>query len=166
MKIFLTILLFLPLTIFAQRGTENFGKFTNTDGAIIKGDALTRGYERQLEISNLVANSANNNNTISFAIPISTASGVFRNALNGAQKLRSAEITVTTINAEKRTVTYKINLEDIAVNQCADRNGFTNLQLTATRIGWTYFATDRMGRTTVSSKNGWDAENKKAWVGF
>lgn len=156
----------LPLSLLAQRDTENFGKFTSDDGTIIKGDVMTKGYERQLQINNLIANSANNNTKISFTIPNGNASGIFRSVLNTKQKLRSGEIVVTTTNAEKRLIAYKINMQDIVVNECVDSNGQTSLQLTATKIGWTYYTLDKMGRTTISGKNGWDASAKRAWTEF
>lgn len=67
---------------------------------------------------------------------------------------------------DRRIITYKISMENIAVESCTDANRYTELRLNATRIGWVYYSTDRMGKTTISSKSGWDAESQKTWTNF
>ncbi|MET0461889.1 MAG: hypothetical protein ABW007_02000 [Chitinophagaceae bacterium] len=167
-KVILSLLLIVPVLLMAQRSTtEDFGKFTNADGAVIKGSSLVRGFERQIEVENLVAASTNNNTTVKFSMPSGAATNEFRNALNNGRKLRSGEIIVTVIASDRRVTKHKINLEDISVLSCEDRAGNTLVTLDATRIGWTYYVNDqRSGKQTVSSKSGWDAAKKQAWTGF
>ncbi|MCG2618010.1 type VI secretion system tube protein Hcp [Terrimonas sp. NA20] len=166
-KIILSLLIIAPLMLMAQRSsTEDFGKFTNAEGAAIKGSSLARGFERQIEVDNLVAASTNNNTSLSFSMPAGAATNEFRNALNNGKKLKSGEIVVTVLSADRRITKHKINMEDITVLSCEDKNGNTLLTLDATRIGWTYYTSDRSGKQTISSKSGWDAAKKQAWTGF
>lgn len=166
MKKTFLLLFVLPLLATAQKGKDIFGKFINADGSTIKGTSVVVRYERQLELYNLVSNSTSNNTVIRFSIPVSAASGSFRNLVNSKLRLRSGEIIVTAISTDMRITEYKISLENIAVESCSDNNGFTEIQLNATRIGWTYYTTNRTGINTVSSKTGWDAEAGKPWTTF
>ncbi len=167
-NVILSLLLAIPVLVIAQRTTtEDFGRFTNAAGAVIKGSSVTRGFERQIIIENLVAASTNNNTSVKLSIPTDAAVNEFRNALNNGQRLKSGEIIVTAITADRRINKYKINMEDIAVLSCEDKGGNTMLTLDAARIGWTYYANDqRSGKQTVSSKIGWDAAKKRAWTEF
>jgi type VI protein secretion system component Hcp len=166
-KIFLSLLLAIPVMIMAQKSTtEDFGKFTNAAGTLIKGSSMTRGFERQIIVENLVAASTNNNTSVKFSIPTDAATGEFRNTLNNGQRLKTGEIVVTATTADRRVNKYKITMEDIAVISCEDKNGMTQLALDATRIGWTYYTSDRSGKQTISSKSGWDAAKKRAWNEF
>ena len=165
MQKWLFLLCFLPALAFGQH-TENFGKFTNADGVLIKGSSMARGYERQIEITNLVANSSGNNTVITFSIPQDASSAVFRGIINTKYRLRTGEIVVLKTTADRKVLTQKINLANIAVTSCVDRNGMTEVTLNAGKIGWTYYAATRSGATTVSSKTGWDAENNTAWTAF
>jgi len=166
MRTLFVFLLLLPLTALAQR-TDNFGKFVNSDGAIIKGTSMTKGFEKQIEVNNLVASSAGNNTTIRFSMPTGTASAAFHNLINTKLRLRSGEIIVTSMKIDRRITDYKISMENISVEECTDSDGNTLVQLKATRIGWTYYSTvNKSGATTVSSKSGWDAETQRPWVNF
>jgi type VI protein secretion system component Hcp len=167
-KVILSLLLIVPVLLMAQRSiTEDFGKFTNADGVVIKGSSMVRGFEKQIEVQNLAAASTNNNTAVKFSMPSGAAANEFRNALNNGKKLRSGEIIVTAISADRRITMHKINMEEISVLSCEDRGGLTSLTLDATRIGWTYYANDqRSGKQTISSKSGWDAAKKQAWTGF
>lgn len=166
MRTLFVFLLLLPLATWAQRN-ESFGKFVNSDGAVIKGTSLARGFERQIEVNNLVASSANNNTTIRFSMPVGTASAAFRGLINTKLRLRSGEIIVTATKADRRITEYKISMENISVEECTDSEGNTLVQLKATRIGWTYYSTvTKSGMTTVSSKSGWDAEAQRPWTNF
>ncbi len=167
MKQFIFFLLLLPVFATAQRSTESFGKFINSDGTVIKGSSVMRGYERLIEVHKLESNSTNNSTSIRFEMPIGTASGIFRNFINSKQVLKSGELIVTEMLADKRIVQYKITMENIAVTACADADGFTRVQLNATRIGWTYYSyNQRSGVAAISSKTGWDASTKNSWTNF
>jgi hypothetical protein len=80
--------------------------------------------------------------------------------------MRSGEIHVTYISIDRRFVRYKINMENIAVEECADSGGNTIVQLHATRIGWTYYTYTKSGVQSVSGKNGWDEEAGTVWSNF
>lgn len=159
------MLILLPVAAFSQRD-KAFAKFTAGDGVTVKGSSLARGYERQIEVYNLNASSANNNTTVTFSMPISAASGAFRNAANSNSPLRTGEIVVLAPVGDVEKVTYKIVMEEAVVVECEDANNITKVKLRATRIGWVYYSTSVKGATTVSSKSGWDAAAKKAWTGF
>lgn len=167
MKLFIFFLLLLPFFTAAQRSTESFGRFINTDGTVIKGSSLVRGYERLIEVNKLESNSTTNSTSIRFEMPIGEASGIFRSLINSKQVVSNGEIIVTELLADKRIVQYKITMENIAVTACSDANGFTRVQLNATRIGWTYYSyNQRSGVAGISSKTGWDASTKSSWTNF
>jgi hypothetical protein len=42
----------------------------------------------------------------------------------------------------------------------------TTVTLQATRIGWTYYQTDRAGTQVVTNKYGFDAETGGQWTNF
>lgn len=168
MKKLLFFLICLPLAVFSQKNTKTFGKFINSDGLVIKGSSVERGYEWQFVIQNLVANSSNNNTIVSFDTPTGQGIAAFRDLANGKNKLQKGEITITVNGIDRRIVSYKISMQDIAVTGCSDDANtlLTHITLNATRIGWTYYDADRMGRTTVSSKTGWDSEKNSQWTNF
>lgn len=163
MKLLLFALL-LPVICFGQRH-ESFGKFSAPDGTIIRGTSMVKGFEKQLEVSNLVGTPAGNNTTVRFRVPTGEAAGILRNLMNTKSRLRSGEISVT-VPGEKRTTDYRIILQDIAVEECVEAEGMTTLQLKAGRIGWIYYTTDRRGKTIISSKSGWDESTKDVWTEF
>ena len=163
MKSLFLVLLF-PVFAFGQR-QESFGKFNLPDGANIRGTSTVRGYERQLEVSNLIGTPAGNNTTIRLQIPTCDAVGSFRNLLNTKQRLRNGEIAVT-VPGEKRKLDYRIVMQDITVEECVDAEGQTTLQLKAGRIGWIYYTTDRRGKSAILSKAGWDEAKNDVWTEF
>jgi len=167
MNQFLLLLLLLPLTTLAQKNTESFGKFINTDGSLIKGTSMVKGYERQIEAHSLISNSSTNSTVLRFAMPISGATGTLRSFINAKQRLPKAEIVVTYLSTDRRLLQYKIYMENIAVEECTDADGFTTIQLNATRIGWTYYNDlSRSSTQTIASKTGWNAETNTSWTNF
>jgi len=165
MKLLIVLLTLLPMTIWAQKD-EIFAKFINEDGSVIKGSSVTRLYERQIPVYSLESNSAGKSTTIRFTMPIESASGVLRNVMLSKGRIRSAELSITYISLGSRFVRYKINMENIAVEECADSGGTTVVQLHASRIGWTYYSYTKSGIQSVSSKNGWDEEQGIPWTNF
>ncbi len=165
MKIIIILLSFLPLTMWAQKD-EIFAKFINEDGSVIKGSSVTKIYERQIPVYSLESNSAGRSTTVRFTMPVESASGVLRNVLLSQGRIRSAELSITYISLDRRFVRYKINMENIAVEECADSGGTTVVQLHASRIGWTYYSYTKSGIQSVSSKNGWDEEQGIPWTNF
>jgi hypothetical protein len=62
-------------------------------------------------------------------------------------------------------------MENIRVNSCAEMMGCnaqmnTTTTLSAARIGWTYYETDKTGKQAVSRKYGFDNESGKEWTNF
>lgn len=165
MKRIIILLFFLPLTIWAQKD-EIFAKFILEDGTVIKGSSVTRLYERQIPFYTLESNSAGKSTIVRFTMPVESASGVFRNVQLSQGRMRSAEISVTYISIDRRFVRYKINMENIAVEECADSGGTTIVQLHASRIGWTYYSYTKSGIQSVNSKTGWDEEQGISWTNF
>ena len=165
MKFFLILLFFSPILLWAQKD-ETFAKFINEDGSVIKGSSMTQFYERQIPLYNLETNSAGNSTIVRFIMPTESASGVFRNIMNSQGRMRSGEIQVTYISLDRRLVRFKINMENIAIEECTDSGGTTVVQLHATRIGWTYYNYTKSGTQTVASKSGWDEQLRASWTAF
>ena len=165
MRLLIFLFLILPLCLFAQKD-ESFARFIKDDGSVIKGSSVTRFYERQVPLYNLETNSAANSTTIRFTMSNENASAVLRDMMLNNKKMRSGEIAVTFISLEKRLVRYKINMENIVVEECNEANGSTTVQLHATRIGWTYYSYSKSGIQTITSKTGWDEEKRSAWTSF
>jgi len=165
MKLLIILFTLLPIVTLAQK-EESFAKFVNEDGSVIKGSSMTKLYERQIPVYSIETNSAGNSTIVRFTMPVESASGVLWNLWSEQKRLRSGEINVTFISLDRRLVKYKINMENILVEECADSGGTTTVQLHATRIGWTYYAYTKSGIQSESNKNGWDEEARTAWTNF
>ncbi len=165
MRILFLLFFYIPLFVCAQKD-ESFAKFINEDGSVIRGSSVTKFYEKQIPLYSLETNSANNSTTIRFTMGTESAAGVLRNLLQANKKMRSGEIAVTYTSYDRRQVRFKINMENISVEECTDANGTTIIQLHATRIGWTYYSYTKGGVQSISSKSGWDEEKRRAWTGF
>lgn len=165
MKLIIFLLSVLPLTIWAQKD-ESYAKFINEDGSVIKGSSVTKNFERQIPVFNIETNSTGHSTIVRFTMPVESASGVLRNLHSSDGRMRSGEIQVTYISFDRRLVKYKINMENIAVEECIDSGGNTIVQLHATRIGWTYYTYTKSGVQSVSGKNGWDEVAGTVWNNF
>ena len=165
MRIFLMILMLAPLTIIAQK-EENFARFINDDGTIIKGSSLVKLYERQIPVYAIESNASANSTVVTFTMNQEAAVAILRDLLLSRKKMRSGEIAITYMSLDRRLVRYKINMESISVTEVTDANGVITVQLNAARIGWTYYSYTKSGLQTISSKNGWDAERRTAWTNF
>jgi len=165
MRLLILLLILVPLSLKAQKD-ESFAKFINEDGTVIKGSSVTKFFERQIPVYNLETNSSSNSTIVRFTMGQEAAAGILRDLLTNRKKMRSGEITITYISLDRRLARFKINMENIAVEECNDSNGTTNVQLHATRIGWTYYSYSRSGVQTISSKSGWDEEKRRAWTNF
>lgn len=170
MRTLLFSLLLLPFTLAAQK-TDTFLKLTDATGLQIKGDATTVGYERNIYV--LSFNSGGKNNSqLTFTMSVNGASADLKKAMGNGSLLQNGVLTVARILSDgKPAVSYTIKMEGIKVNSCSESMGCnnaitTNTVLTATRIGWTYYETDKTGRTAVSRKYGFDNETGKEWTNF
>ncbi len=165
MRLLILIFLSIPITMLAQK-EESFAKFINEDGSLIKGSSVTKLFERQIPLYSLETNSASNSTIIRLTIGTESAAGIINNLMLTNKKMRSGEITVTFLNTDRRLVQYKINIENIAVEEYSSTNGISTIQLHASRIGWTYYSNSRSGVQSISSKTGWDEDKRKAWTNF
>ena len=163
------ILLLLPLFSFAQK-TDVFIKLTDAKNQQIKGESVTKGYEKWIQATSI--NSGGKNNTqLSFTMQVSGASADLKKAIVNGELLSRGEVYVVTPGAGAPSLVYTIKMEQITVLSCSEAMGCNNMMnttvsLQATRIGWTYYQSGKTGTQTVSKKFGWDADTKSEWTNF
>lgn len=171
MRTLIFILLLFPITTFSQK-QDVYIKLADTRGQQIKGDALVKGFERWLQATT-ISSSGKNNSQLDFTMNISGASADLKRVLANGELLLNGQVTVTTSDASfGRPVTaHTIKMENISVLACSETMGCNNqitttVTLKATRIGWTYYQTDKTGSAAVSRKYGWDEETQAEWSAF
>lgn len=166
------ILLLLPFISFAQR-QDVFIKLTDLTGKQISGDAILRGFERQIQV--FTANSGGKNNVqFSFAMNITGASADLKKAMGTGDFLNNGLVSFIQLGASDAApkIVYTIKMEKIKVLSCAEAmgcNGINSIMVTlqATRIGWTYYQNNlRSGPPVISNKYGYDAETSGQWTNF
>ena len=167
-----SMILFLFFTEVHAQTSRVYIKLTDGAGQQIKGDAVTKGFERWIE-ANTINSGGKNNTEFSFTMNISGASASFKKALTNGELLLNGQATVIsgTNTAGIPLTGYTIVMEKISVKACSEAMGCNNVMstsvtLNATRIGWTYYQSSRGGIQTVSNKYGWDAEANTAWTNF
>ncbi|MGZ8517644.1 MAG: type VI secretion system tube protein Hcp [Chitinophagaceae bacterium] len=171
MRTIIAFLLLSPFFSFAQK-TDVFIKLTDARSQPIKGEAVLKGFERWIGAISMNAG-GKNNSQLDFTMNISGASADLKKALTGGELLLNGQVTVTTLDASSfRPVTaYTIKMEMIRVLACSETMGCNNqmnttVSLKASRIGWTYYQTDRTGAVSVSRKYGWDEDTQSEWATF
>ena len=172
MRTLIFILVLFPIATFSQK-QDVYIKLTDARAQQIKGDALVKGFERWLQAAT-ISSSGKNNSQLNFAMNISGASADLKRALSSGELLLNGQVTVTTSASDGsfRPVTaYTIKMENISVLACSETMGCNNqmtttVTLKATRIGWTYYQTDKTGAAAVSRKYGWDEGINAEWVSF
>ena len=104
---------------------------------------------------------------------ISGASADLKRALTSSERLLIGQVTVINLDASsfRPAAAYTIKMEMISVLACSETMGCNNqmtttVTLKATRIGWTYYQTDRTGAIVVSRKYGWNEDTNAEWVAF
>ena len=171
MRTIICFLLLFPAIAFAQK-TDIFFKLTDAAGKQINGDASGKGFEKQLGV--FTVNSGGKNNTqLAFSMPITGASAELKRSMANGEVLLNGLVTVTKADPGmgRPAMVYTIRMEGIRVNACSEAIGCNNVQLsnvtiTATRIGWTYYQTSPNGAQTVSRKYGYDSDSGKEWTNF
>lgn len=169
MRTIIFILLLSPFFSFSQT-PDVFIKLTDARNQQIKGECLTKGYERWIQATS--TNSGGKNNTqFGFTMSVSGASADLKRAMANGEFLSKAEVYVVSPNKGAGIFVYTIKMEQVAVLSCSEAMGCNNMMSTtvslqATRIGWTYYAQNRTGVSTISRKYGWDAENNREWTNF
>jgi type VI protein secretion system component Hcp len=170
MRNFIWLLLLLPFTSVAQK-TDVYIKLTDATGQQIKGDVITKGFERNIGALSF-ASSGKNNTQLSFTMSIGGAAADLKRAVASGSLLLNGVLTVVQSNGSGMPiVSYTIKMENIKVNSCAEAMGCNNVLttttvLTATRIGWTYYQTSPNGAQTVSRKYGFDSDTGREWTNF
>jgi len=171
MRTIIFILLLSPFFSFAQK-MDVFIKLTDARGQQIKGEAVLKGFERWIAATS-INSGGKNNSQLDFTMNISGASADLKRALSSGELLLNGQVTVTTLDAASfRPVTaYTIKMEMISVLACSEAMGCNNqmtttVTLKASRIGWTYYQTDKTGAAAVSRKYGWDEDTNAEWATF
>jgi type VI protein secretion system component Hcp len=169
MRTLILVLLFLPIAALAQK-QDVFIKLTDAGGQQIKGDAVTKGFERSMIV--LSFNTAGKNNAqLSFNMNVTGASADLKRAMGSGALLPNGTLTVTKATMGAPLIVYTIKMENIRVNNCTESmgcNGVLNSTaiITASRIGWTYYQQDATGKLSVSRKYGFDNDSGKEWTNF
>ena len=171
MRTLIFILLLSPLFSLAQK-TDVFIKLTDAKGQQIKGEATLKGFEKWIGATT-IASGGKNNTQLNFTMNISGASADLKRALSSGELLLNGQVTVTTLDASsfRPVIAYTIKMENISVLSCSETMGCNNqmtttVSLKATRIGWTYYQTDRTGAAVVSRKYGWNEDTNAEWTAF
>lgn len=167
-KLFIALLL-LPL-LAASQTSEVYINLTNPAGQPIKGESVTRGYERWIQGLS-IASGSKNNSQINFTTSIAGSSADLKKAMASGQFLLNGQVSVIQIGAEKPVTQYSIKMERIKVLSCSESMGCngqmsTAVTLQASRIGWTYYSTGKGGLQIVSNKYGYDFDTGGAWNNF
>jgi type VI protein secretion system component Hcp len=170
MRTIILALLLSPLLSIAQR-TDVYIKLTDAGGLQIKGESVTKGFERWI-VATAITSSGKNNTQLNFTMTVSGASADLKKAMANGKPLLNGQVTVTVLNPSGGAplTSYTIKMENILVTTCYEAMGCNNIinttvMLQATRIGWTYYTTSG-GTQTVSRKFGWDGEANKEWMNF
>lgn len=168
MRTIIMILSFIPFFAIAQK-QEVFLRLTDASGRQINGDALARGYERNI---NVITNAGGgkNNTQLSFTMNIIGASADLKRVMASGELLTNGQLSVV-VAGEKPAFVYTVKMEKIRVLSCSESMGCngvmtTAVTLQATRIGWTYYQTGKTGIAVVSNKYGFDSETGGQWSNF
>lgn len=172
MRTIIFILLLSPIFSFSQK-TNVFIKLTDARSRQIKGEAVLKGFERWIGATS-INSGGKNNSQLDFTMNISGASADLKRALANGELLFNGQVTVITSASDgsfRPITTYTIKMENISVLACSETMGCNNqmtttVSLKATRVGWTYYQTDKTGAAAVSRKYGWDEDTKSEWATF
>lgn len=171
MRTIIFILLLSPLFSWAQK-TDAYIKLTDARGQQIKGEAVLKGFERWIGATSITSG-GKNNSQFDFTMNINGASADLKRTLTSGERLLNGQATVIHLDASsfRPATAYTIKMENISVLACSETMGCNNqmtttVTLKATRIGWTYYQTDRTGATVVSRKYGWNEDTNAEWVAF
>ena len=169
MKKLIFILMMLPIMASAQK-SDVYINLINTSGTPIKGDAVTRGFEKWIQALT-IATGGKNNSQVNFTMNISGSAADLIKAMVSGELLSTGQISVMQSGAYNPTLRYSIKMERIKVLECYDTMGCngvmtTTVTLQPVRIGWTYYSTDKSGLKTVSNKYGYDLDTGGAWNNF
>lgn len=169
MRTIILSLLLLPLVSTAQK-SNTYIKLTDAGGQQIKGDAMEKGHERSIMVLSF-ASAGKNNAQLTFNMNVTGASADLKRAMGSGSLLLNGVLTVTQPGQGAPVILYTIKMENIRVNNCSEMMGCnaqtnTTTTLSAARVGWTYYETDKTGKSAISRKFGYDNESGKEWTNF
>jgi type VI protein secretion system component Hcp len=167
------ILILLTSPMFAlSQNTSVFIRLNDAAGQQIKGESVTRGFEKYIQATSTGA-AGKNNTQFNFTMTVSGAAADLKKMMATDQLLSTAEVVAVVPNGGGApVVSYTIKMEQVKVLSCSEGMGCngamnTTVALQATRIGWTYYTQNpKGGASTVSRKFGWDSSTNAAWTNF
>ncbi len=151
-----------------------FGKFLGSiNPTNFTGNAAFRGYEKQVEITELLANTQNRSTTISVKFSPSPASAEFLVHAQLDKRILKGQLEVLEKNATNPAlsrVKYKLYFEDATVVSCTDSSAdnkslSTTVVLKPQRISWIYYTYDALsGKATGTTTHGFDLKSGESWT--
>ncbi|WP_159076400.1 hypothetical protein [Flagellimonas amoyensis] len=140
--VILITLLALPMSLAAQR-TQLFGKFIDQNGNLIEGTSMERGYERQLVIDGF---SITNATMVTLKIPNSVAVNAFQSIVDSKIALKSGQIAVLKLEADRKVIFQKILMTDLKVLSVTTKDDGVTLELKADTLEQMFYETDKNGQ--------------------
>jgi len=170
---FFAVFIFLSFALAtAAQKPDVYLKLTDAGGQLIKGDVVTKGFEKWMAATTITSG-GKNNTQLNFTMAISGASADLKKALANGELLLTGQVSVLAPNPSggSPVLSFTIKMERIAVSTCYEAMGCNNIMnttvtLQATRIGYTYYDKTKTGTQAVSRKFGWDAESNIEWTNF
>ncbi|MGC8751349.1 hypothetical protein [Hydrotalea sp.] len=170
MRTIILFLLYFPLITWAQNQRVYLKLFDET-GKLIKGDAFMRGFEGNISILSFSEGGKNSNQFI-FSMNITGASADLKRAMQLGIVLKNGLLSVLQMgNSGQLVLGNTVFMENVRVINCTEAmgcNGLLSTQVTLApaKVGWTYYQTDALGKTTISRKYGFDNESGTQWNNF
>lgn len=147
-------------------------KLYNAEGKMIAGNVTIQRFEGAIQALTL-SSSGDHNTELTFTMPVSGASARLKGMQANREELLTGTISAMRVNEQNGTLqpNYIIKMEKVTIITCTDSKGsggstVTNVVLKATRIGWTYYTSDRSGKSVISQKYGWDSSTGQSWNNF
>lgn len=152
--------------VFAQR-TEVYLKLVNSSGLMLKGDATTKGFERQIRV---LTNSSGgkNNSEITFTMNLCGASADLQKAFANGEFLKNGEMKTMVVNNMSGTfgISTIIKMENVKVKNYSESGNIATVVLQSTKIGWMYYQQSNKGTWVLANKYSYDANTGGEWRDF
>ncbi len=128
MRITILLCILLPGFAFSQ---QYVGKFTGSDGIMITGESGIKGFEKQVEVYQVLTSTSNTGTLVQFKLKSTQASLPFRIASLSGAKIALGEVTTVTLNMDgSSTIGEKMIWHNFTVEECIDQaDGFTLIKL-------------------------------------
>lgn len=152
--------------VFAQR-KDVYLKLVNSSGLMLKCDATTKGFERQIYV---LSNSSGgkNNSEITFTMNLCGASADLQKAFTNGDFLKNGEMKTMVMNNTSGTfgISAVIKMENIKVKNYSESGNVATVVLQSTRIGWMYYQQSNKGTWVLANKYSYDADTGGNWKDF